>query len=84
MKSLTVCEFPLQITSISHSGLMSDGSPQRILTEAALTDFRSAIRRERNERWQYWELRLKVLGALLAGLTGAAGTLIGLIAIWKN
>ena len=58
--------------------------PRQILTDKALADFRAAIRQERNERWQYWELRLKVLGVLLTGLTGAIGTLIGLIAILKK
>jgi hypothetical protein len=57
---------------------------RQILTDKALADFRTAIRKEQNERWQYLELRLKVLGVLLTGLTGAIGALIGLIAIYKK
>ena len=57
---------------------------KRCLTQAALADFRTAIRRELNERWQYWELRLKVLGVLLTGLTGAIGALIGLVATYRR
>jgi hypothetical protein len=62
----------------------ASGGVQRILTESALSDFRAAVCKERNERWQYWELRLKVLGVLLTGLIGTIGTLIGLIAIWRK
>lgn len=60
------------------------GGTLQILTDKALSDFRAAIRRERNERWQYWELRLKVLGVVLTGLTGAIGALIGLVATFKR
>jgi hypothetical protein len=54
------------------------------LTDAALADFRAAIRKEQTERWQYWELRLKVLGVIFTGLTGVIGALIGLIATFKK
>ena len=59
----------------------SSGPASRILTEMALSDFRTAVRDERNERWQYWELRLKVITALSTGLTGVVGALIGLIGL---
>lgn len=53
------------------------------LRPQAFADLRSAIRRERNEVWQFWELRMKVLVILFTAATGAIGALIGLIAIWK-
>jgi hypothetical protein len=54
------------------------------LTDEAFADFRATVRKEQNERWQYWELRLKVLGVVLTGLTGAIGALIGLVATFKR
>jgi hypothetical protein len=39
--------------------------------------------KEKNERWQYWELRTKVVVALATALTGLVGALIGWAAIWK-
>lgn len=56
----------------------------RSLTVSGRADLRAAIRKEQNERWSYWELRLKVLVALLTSITGAAGALIGLFAILKR
>ena len=49
------------------------------LTDKALADFRAAIRNEQKERWQFWELRAKIVTALVTGLTGVIGTLIGLM-----
>jgi hypothetical protein len=31
-----------------------------------------------------WEFRLKIIGGIVGALTGLAGTLIGLIAIWRK
>ena len=56
----------------------------KFLKPKAFADLRSAVRKEQNELWQYWELRLKVVSAILVGLTGVMGTLIGLIATWRN
>jgi hypothetical protein len=56
----------------------------RQLTDKGFYELRSAIRKEKNERWAYWELRLKVLGGFATAITGAAGALIGLFAIWKK
>lgn len=56
----------------------------RYLTPKAMAELRSAVRKEQNERWQFWELRLKVITALLAGVTGAIGALIGLFATLKH
>ena len=56
----------------------------RALTTKAFAELRTAMRKEQNERWAYWELRLKVLAAVFTAVTGAAGALIGLIAIWKK
>jgi hypothetical protein len=55
---------------------------RRQLTAKALAEFRKTIRDEQKERWQFWELRAKMLTAFVTGFTGAIGTLIGLIAIW--
>lgn len=56
----------------------------RRLTDSALADFRAAIWKEQTERWQYWELRLKVVVVVFTGLTGVLGALIGLIATFKK
>lgn len=55
-----------------------------VLTLRATSDLRSAIRREQNERWQFWELRTKVIVLVATSVTGTIGTLIGLIAILKK
>jgi hypothetical protein len=57
---------------------------RRQLTEKSLAQFRTAIRNEQKERWQFWELRAKIVTALVTGLTGVIGALIGLIAILKK
>jgi hypothetical protein len=56
----------------------------RRLNEKALAEFQSAVRMEQKERLQLWELRAKVVGGALTGLTGVIGALIGLIAIFKR
>lgn len=53
----------------------------RYLSEKGFSELRSAIRKERNERWAYWELRMKVIIGLSTAVTGVVGTLIGLAAI---
>ena|SRR5712671_225895 len=65
----------------------SDGalySPTRFLTPEAMTELRSAIRKERAERRAVVESWLKVLGGSIGILTGLIGALIGLVAIWKK
>ncbi len=59
-------------------------SSRRLLTEKAMAEFRVAIRSEQKERWQILELRLKVGAAVLTGLTGMVGALIGLVAILRK
>jgi hypothetical protein len=49
-----------------------------------ISEFRLAIRNERNERWKFWELRLKVVTALAVALTGAIGAAIGLVATLRK
>jgi len=49
-----------------------------------MSELRLAIRKERNERWQFWELKLKVLTQLAIALTGVIGAAIGLIATLKR
>jgi hypothetical protein len=36
------------------------------------------------EERKAWEFRLKVIGGVVGALTGLAGTLIGLVAIWRK
>jgi hypothetical protein len=55
---------------------------RQMLQREALAQLRAAVRAEKNGRWQYWELRSKVLGIVLTAATGAMGALIGVIAIW--
>lgn len=49
-----------------------------------MAELRLAIRKERNERWQFWELRLKVVVQLAFALTGVIGAAIGLVATLKR
>jgi len=65
----------------------SDGAlytPTRYLTAEAMTELRTAIRKERAERRAVVESWLKVLGGSIGILTGLVGALIGLVAIWKK
>lgn len=57
----------------------------RSLTVKGMSELRVALRKEKNEQWAYWELRVKVLGGFLTALTGVAGALIGLATVlgWK-
>jgi hypothetical protein len=61
--------------------LLLDGDHNPMRKEMA--ELRLAIRKERNERWQFWELRLKVVVQLAFALTGALGAAIGLVATLK-
>ncbi len=54
------------------------------LTDAGYAKLRADIRKEKNDRWQFWELRIKVLTTLAVALTGAFGAAIGLIATWHK
>jgi hypothetical protein len=53
------------------------------LTPEAYVALRSVIRKEQNERWQFWELRTKVLITLGTTATGLVGAIIGWIALVK-
>jgi hypothetical protein len=55
-----------------------------VLNTKGYAEVRSAIRNEQNERWHFWETRLRFIGWLLTGLTGVIGTLIGLVATLKH
>jgi hypothetical protein len=51
------------------------------LTEVGYANLRAAIRKERNEKWDF---RLKVLGLLGSTAIGTIGALIGLVAALKK
>jgi hypothetical protein len=51
------------------------------LTASAYANLRAAIRRERNEKWDF---RLKVFGLLGTTTIGILGALIGLVAALKK
>jgi hypothetical protein len=53
------------------------------LTPKGFDKLRADIRKEKNERWQYFELRIKVLIPLVTALTGLVGAMIGWAALWK-
>jgi hypothetical protein len=53
------------------------------LTTKGFATLKADIRKEKNERWQYWELRTKVLVTLATAMTGLVGALIGWAAFWK-
>lgn len=54
------------------------------LTPEAMTDIRSAIRKEKRERRETVEWWVKLLGGLIGILTGLVGALIGLVSVWKH
>jgi hypothetical protein len=54
------------------------------LTTKGYATLRADIRKERNELWQFWELRTKVIVALATALTGLFGALIGWAAFWNK
>lgn len=49
-----------------------------------IRELRQIIRKEQNERWQFWELRLRTLTTFFGALAGVIGTAIGLIAILRK
>ena len=53
------------------------------LTDRGFAVLRADIRKEKNERWLYWEIRTKVVVAIATALTGLVGALIGWAAFWK-
>jgi hypothetical protein len=55
----------------------------RQLTTKGFAKLRSEIRNEKNERWKYFELRIKVVVALATALTGLFGVLIGWVVLQK-
>ncbi len=60
------------------------GDDWRDLMKKEMSDLKESIRDEKNKRWQYWELRLKVLTAIGVALTGTIGATIGLIAMLRK
>jgi hypothetical protein len=55
------------------------------ITEETLMELKVLIRNEQKERWHLRELKTRAIVALLPGLTGALGVLIGLFAIiWRK
>ena len=55
----------------------------RQLTTKGFALLISDLRKEKNDRWQYWEARTKVIIPLASALTGLFGVLIGWAAFWK-
>lgn len=54
------------------------------LTAKGFATVRADLRKEKNERWQWWELRTKVLVTLATALTGLVGALIGWAAFFPR
>jgi hypothetical protein len=55
-----------------------------VLTPEAMTELRSAIRKERRERREAIESWAKILAAVITVVTGLVGAVIGLVAVWKK
>jgi hypothetical protein len=51
------------------------------LTDKGRAEFRSAIRKERNEQW---DSRLKVIALVSSSLIGILGAVIGLVSMLKK
>jgi hypothetical protein len=62
----------------------SDISGRWRLTRKSAVRLLSAIRKEKTERFDYWQKRIGLLIGLLTLLLGILGTLIGLVSIWKK
>ena len=56
----------------------------RMLSPKGFSELRSSIRKEQNERWSYWELRVKLIVVFVTAMTGVIGALIGLATILKD
>ena len=57
---------------------------RQMLRRETLGQLRTAVRNEEKERWQYWDLRFKVIIMLMTSTAGVIGTLIGLVAVWNK
>ena len=68
---------------ISHEDLPYDYN-WTVLTPKAMAELSLAIREEKKSRLEIWESRAKIAGAIVTGLTGVIGTIIGLVAILKK
>jgi hypothetical protein len=55
-----------------------------VLTPDAMTELRSAIRKEHREQREAVESWAKIMGVIITICTGLIGTVIGLVAIWKK
>jgi len=55
-----------------------------VLTPEAMTELRSAIRKEQREKRETVESWAKIIGAIITICTGLVGAIIGLVAIWKK
>jgi hypothetical protein len=55
-----------------------------VLTPDAMSEVRTAIRKERRERREVVESWAKIAGSTITILTGLIGAIIGLVAIWKK
>ncbi len=76
------CDVPVRWDDDDWEESSSIGGRQ--LTSKGFSELQAAIRKEKNERWAYWELRMKIIGVLATALTGAVGALIGLVATLKK
>ncbi|HEY1802111.1 MAG TPA: hypothetical protein VGG46_14365 [Terriglobales bacterium] len=66
---------------ISRDQLNTPTEHWRVLTPEAMTELRTAIRKEKRERRETFESWIKILGGIIAALTGLVGAAIGLIAV---
>jgi hypothetical protein len=55
-----------------------------VLTPEAMMELNAVIRKERGARREVWESWAKIIGTIVASLTGIIGTIIGLVAILKK
>ena len=55
----------------------------RALTSEGLNELRSAVRKEKNERWAYWETRMKVIGTLVTNAFALYGFMTAIFALMK-
>jgi hypothetical protein len=59
----------------------TDGFANRYLDNASLSNLNKLVVEETRK---HWEFRLKVIGGVIAVLTGLVGAIIGLVAMWKR
>ena len=61
-----------------------DWATGSVLTQEIMVELRTTIRNEKRARRETVEWWVKIIGGLIAIVTGLVGALIGLVSVWKH